>query len=55
MKALFEKVAVEPSNPKQAYLDAWAVRQMLSFAFKRQKDADRRDQTPKETACVAET
>ena len=48
MKKLYEKVGHSIENPKQPYLDAWDLRTLVSFTLKRQKDAARRGQTPKE-------
>ena len=49
MKKLFKIHEFVPENPKQSYLDGWAVRRLLRFAFRRQKDCRRRNQTPRET------
>lgn len=46
--ALFDVLGYVPDNPKQAYLDAWNLRRLLSFACRRQKDAHRRGQTPRD-------
>ena len=49
VRKLFKIHQFVPENPKQSYLDGWAVRRLLRFAFRRQKDCVRRSQTPRET------
>lgn len=48
MKKLYKIHEFVPENAKQSYLDGWAVRRMLRFAFRRQKDCVRRGQNPRE-------
>lgn len=46
---LFGLVDYVPDNPKQAYLDCWNIRRLMNFACRRQKDAARRQQTPRDS------
>ena len=48
VERLFEKIPYIPEEPKQPYVDGWNVRRMLTFAVRRQGDAARRKQTPRE-------
>ena len=52
VKKLYEGRGCEP-NPKlgekQYYLDAWDLRRLYSFALRRQRDAEKRDQTPRDS------
>lgn len=52
VERLFEKIPYIPDEPKQAYVDGWNVRRMLSFAVRRQGDAARRSQIPRESSLI---
>ena len=52
VNALFELLTIVPDNPKQSYLDAWAIRRLLGYACKRQKDVARRGQAPRATCYI---
>ena len=47
VRDLYKKMAHQPANPKQDYLDAWALKHMYTYAWKRYSDAKKRDQTPR--------
>ena len=47
VKKLFSLMKFTPETNKQAYLDAWALRRLIRFAFRRQKDCLKRNQTPR--------
>lgn len=45
---LFDLLEFLPQNPKQPYLDAWNIKRLYGFAQRRQKDSERRGQTPRD-------
>lgn len=49
MKALYGLVKHQPSNVKtSSYIDAWDLRRLYTFAFRRQLDAAKREQRPRD-------
>eukprot|EP00435_Cladocopium_sp_Y103_P030111 s1467_g7.t1 len=44
---LFKMVKYNPAH-REAYCDAWNLRQLYTFAFRRQKDSDQRGQRPRD-------
>lgn len=49
VKTLFEYLQYVPDNHRQAYLDSWNVRLMMTFSLRREKECARRGQTPRDT------
>ena len=49
IKKLYEEVKFEPKDPKSAYKEAWDLRRLYTFAFRRQLDAYKRGQTPRDS------
>ena len=47
VKALFRKMSHVPDDRKQAWIDAWSIRNLVSFSLKRARDAERREQKPR--------
>ena len=49
VKALYRLVKHQPSSLKTAsYVDAWDLRRLYTFSFRRQRDAAKRKQTPRD-------
>ena len=44
---LYELVEVDPAE-RQVYLQAWDLRRLYTFAWRRQRDSYKRGQTPRE-------
>ena len=47
VKLLFKSLNHVPEDRKQAWIDSWSVRTLVSFALKRQRDSQRRGQVPR--------
>ena len=47
VNSLFHLVKYTPAG-REAYCDAWNLRQLYTFAFRRQKDSDQRGQRPRD-------
>ena len=47
VKGLFKKMNFVPEDRRQAWVDAWSIRTMVSYALKRQRDSLRRGQIPR--------
>ena len=45
---LFKAMHFQPARPNQAYLDAWDLRRLWTYTWRRQRDAQLRDQTPRD-------
>ena len=46
---MYEKSKCEPNlGEKQFYMDAWDLRRLYSFGLRRQQDAKKRGQTPRD-------
>lgn len=45
---LFSLFKYKPSKPKEAYTVAWDLRMLYTFAYRRQNDAQKRGQTPRD-------
>ncbi len=53
VKHMFTLLKYHPTNPKmEAYQDAWHLRRLYTFAFKRQNDAEQRGQRPRDPGRV---
>ena len=55
VRILFQKMAFKPTDPKQEYLDAWSLKHMYTYAWKRYSDAKKRGQTPRVYRVVCST
>ena len=53
VESLFQKVAYTPKQTSQASWDAWDLRRLWTFLWRRQKDAAVREQTPKDICLAA--
>ena len=49
---LFQTMGFVPATPKQPWLDAWSIRRPIRYAIRRDADATRRGQTPRDTLHV---
>ena len=47
VEKLFRDVDHIPKNPKQGYDDAWDLRRLWTFLWRRQKDSYKRGQVPR--------
>ena len=47
VKKLFDLVKHDPQG-REVYIAAWDLRQLYTFAFRRQNDASKRDQQPRD-------
>lgn len=48
VKALFSLVKLDPADPTDSYLDAWDLRRLYTYAWRRQNDAAKRKQIPRD-------
>lgn len=49
VRELYRLVKYEPKNAKtESYVDAWNLRRLYTFSFRRQLDAAKRDQNPRD-------
>ena len=53
VRKLFEKIPYIPEDKNQCYLDGWDLRRLTRFTARRQKDADRRSQVPRDP-CISQ-
>ena len=47
VKSLYDLVGYKP-GPREAWFDAWNLRQLYTFAFRRQRDCEQRQQQPRD-------
>ena len=49
VKCLYRMVKIESSNPvHDSYVDAWDLRRLYTYAWRRQNDAAKRGQVPRD-------
>ena len=55
VKVTFESLMVEEKREKLCYEAAWDLRRLYAFAFRRQADSEKREQSPRDTQSVSGT
>lgn len=53
VEALYDEVDTNPDKANQFYMDAWDLRRLFTFAWGRQRDAEKRQQVPRESCSVS--
>lgn len=48
MEKLYDLLEFVPKNSRQPYIDAWNIKRLYGFAHRRQKDAAKRNQRPRD-------